>query len=198
MIAINVFDTPVVLHHCHDKEIYANSSIKQSVEFVFSLDEVRSNVDQSQIGNGFSTCGLYNKFPLTSMVGSENLTEWVARKILESATHFGFDNVSKVEFTRTWANVIYLNCEGTCHTHPNTVDGVAILYHKVPDKGSELAFIKNGIVNTKIEQYNESDVFKQRVLTGDMIIHKPSIPHAVTKHYSQKPRICFIYEFKYH
>lgn len=198
MIIKHVFDTAVVVHHCNDKELFANESIKNSIEFVFSLEEVRETIDQSQIGNAFTTCNHFDKFPLTDMPGTEQLSEWVAKRILESGKHFGFENTSKVEFTRTWINLYFYGCEGTCHRHPTDIDGVAIFYPKVPAHSSELVFVRNGIDGTRINQYSNNDLIFQPVTQGDLVIHNPSIPHAISKHNNQDTRVCFIYEFKYH
>ncbi len=198
MTAINVFNSTVVLHHCNDRELYSNETIRNSVNFVFSLDEVRNNIDSSQKGNAFSTCPFWEKFPLNKLPGGEGLYEWVTQKILESSDNFGITDPSKISFGRTWANIMFQGCEGTCHSHPLNIDGVAIFYANVPANGSELVFIKNGIDGTYISNYNDTEIMRQRVISGDLLIHKPNLPHAVSKHYSQEPRICFIYEFKYH
>ena len=198
MIALNIFDSSVVLHHCHDREIYDNQDIRNSLGFVFSLDEIRSNVDQSQLGNAFSTCGYYDKFPLPLMPGAENLSEWIAKRILESSEFFGVKDPLKVEFTRTWANIMYVNCEGKCHKHHLDIDGVAIFYPRVNSNTGELVFINNGIDGMTVDQALENQIFRQKLVPGDLLIHPPTLPHAVAKHCSQDPRISFIYEFKYH
>ncbi len=198
MIIRNVFDTPVVIHHCHDAEIFANKSIRDSIEFVFGLEEIRETIDPSQVGNAFTTCNHFDKFPLISMPGTENLSEWVARKMLESSKHFGFENSTKIEFSRTWINLYFYGCEGTCHHHPTDIDGVGIFYIKVPSNSSQLVFIRDGIDGTKINQYPPEQLAFQPVVQGDLIIHNPKVPHAISQHKAHDSRICFIYEFKYH
>ncbi len=198
MVTINIFDSSVILHHCNDRSLYTNQAIKNSLDFVFSFDEIRSNIDRSQKGNAFTTCGLFNKFPLPNMPGAETLTEWISQRLLESSKEFKNKTATKIEFTRTWANVMFYGCEGSCHSHPLDIDGVAIFYIKAPNNSSELVFINNGIEGSFINQYSESQIRKQKVKEGDLIIHDPLIPHAVSKHLSQESRICFIYEFKYH
>jgi len=198
MIIRNVFDTNIVIHHCDDKSIYNNEVIQNSINFVFSLEEIRDSVDPSQVGNAFTTCNYFNKFPLTSMPGTERLSEWIAERILESAKFFNVAHTTKVGFERTWINLMFYGCEGSCHRHPLDIDGVAIFYPKVPLNSSELVFIRNGTVGSTIDNYPKADLAFQPVITGDLVIHAPSIPHAVSKHNSHDSRVCFIYEFKYH
>ena len=128
MIIRNVFDAKVVIHHCNDTSLYNNKTVKNSIDFVFSIDEIRDSIDQSQLGNAFSTCNYFDKFPLTKMPGTEHLSEWVAQRILESASVFDFHHSTKIGFERTWINLMFYGCEGSCHSHPLDVDGVAIFY----------------------------------------------------------------------
>ena len=132
------------------------------------------------------------------MPGAEQLSEWVAKRILESARQLGFKDPTKVEFVRTWANMMFFGCEGTCHSHPADIDGVAVFYSSAPVDSGELVFVQRGIDGTRVSQYAKEQLRSQPIKSGDLIIHKPHVPHAVSRHNSHDPRLSFIYEFKYH
>ena len=197
MIVTTVFDSPIVLHHCDELEMYSNAELQNSINHIFDLKEIRSNIDSSQQGRAYTTCHLWEQFPLPRIKGLENLSEWVAQQLLESAEVFGVPTAKRIGFGRTWVNIMFDQSEGLCHQHPLTLDGVAIFYANMPNGGGDLVFIKNGTEGSLIKDSNNEHCFYQTVNTGDLVIHKPNMPHAVSKSHNQEPRICFIYEFKY-
>jgi hypothetical protein len=197
MIVTTVFDSPIVLHHCDKLDLYSNRELKNSINYIFGLKEINSNVDSSQQGCAYTTCHLCEQFPLPRIKGLENLSEWVAQQLLESAEVFGVPTAKRIGFGRTWINIMLNQSEGLCHQHPLTLDGVAIFYANMPAGSGELVFIKNGSEGSLIKDYDNEHCFYQLVNAGDLVIHKPNMPHAVAKAHNQEPRICFIYEFKY-
>ena len=186
----------IIVHHCDNKEFYLNEDIYNSINYVFSLDKIKNSIDTYQIGMALSTNKFYNEFPLTELPGGGNLVKWVEEKILESAEPLGFTS-NKIKFGRTWVNMMFEGCEGACHDHTDADSGVAIFYANVPANSSDIVFIDGGTNNTHIRDYSPEKCFPIKLNSGDLIIHDPLLPHAVSKHNNQEPRICLIFEFSY-
>ena len=91
---------------------------------------------------------------------------------------------------------MFKDSEGRCHTHSNNpLHGVAIFYLSAPLGSSDLVLINNGVSNTAINDYYNTDCFYLKVQPGDLVLHSGSQPHATSKHKSKDPRICFVYNF---
>ena len=55
-------------------------------------------------------------------------------------------------------------------------------------------FVDGGEFNKNYRDYDESKLFHMNCQTGDLLIHPPEIPHAISTHKSETPRICFVFE----
>ena len=138
---------------------------------------------------------------------SEILLNWVKQKTHEISPELGFNNYHSVDLTIDWMNIMYKNSFGNCHTHddvsePDTKQKiVAIFYLQAPENSADFLVIKNtkdyssmGISPFTIPK---QEIFPIRIKTGDLIIHKVDLPHAVDRHTLDEPRICLVMEFRY-
>jgi hypothetical protein len=130
--------------------------------------------------------------------GATQLVAWVTEKLLETNK-----KAKSLIYTKSWANMMFKNSEGLVHAHVHPdfkfppVDFVAIFYVYVPENGSDLVFIEDGEFNTHYYDYPENKRTHIKVNTGDLLIHPPQVAHAVSKHNSEIPRICLVFEGKY-
>lgn len=197
MIIKKFLEHSIVIHHCDNKEYYANEDIYNSIDYVFGLEKIKNSVDTYQRGMALSTIRYYREFPLVELPGSNNLIKWVKEKIIMSSGAFGQPDATDISFGRTWINLMFEGCEGRCHIHKDAGSGVAIFYANVPTGGSDLVLIEGGVDSSKIEDYDPKLCFPIQLNSGDLVIHDPLLPHSVSKHTSQEPRICLIFEFSY-
>lgn len=208
-IVTRPFDRTIVQYKCTDESIYKNEKIKESLDFLFNLEKIKNSYNPEQHGKALSSCG-HEDLPIIGIPGGENLVFWVRDRLIDSAKYFGFKNIVNVRFGRTWANKMFKGCEGRTHGHRYNnqdkksivPDCVGIFYFEVPENGSNLVFCRpNGNFITQaeklIEEFDPRDLYIQETKTGDLVIHDADFIHGVTKHHSDTPRICFIFEFTY-
>ena len=108
----------------------------------------------------------------------------------------------ELDKSRTWANKMFKGSQGLVHAHvhpdfPNRTDFVAIFYVQIPENGAQLMFIDNGTFNSKYSDYPPEAIKYIHSETGDLLIHSPEIPHAVSTHNSDIPRVCLIFEGRF-
>jgi hypothetical protein len=137
---------------------------------------------------------------------SDKLLEWIKEKIKVVATTMGFNNVKSANLTIDWMNVMYKGSFGNCHTHHDidvsttAQNVVAIFYLQAPKNSSELLVIKNtkDYSTMGISPYDipAEEIFPISVTTGDLVIHEVDLPHAVSIHQSDTPRLCLVMEFQ--
>lgn len=146
-------------------------------------------------GDGFTTSS-ENKNNLFSLKNIDPLLNYISLQILENYFKGEFKN-KNVLFLRAWVNKIYLNSSGRCHTHDSELQnsGTAIFYFKVPKNGSKLIILKEDIGNQIVKDEHKNISHYVEVESGDLIIHSPHVPHAVSKHMSEEPRICLVLDF---
>jgi hypothetical protein len=77
---------------------------------------------------------------------------------------------------------------------------VVIFYLQAPKDSASLLVIKNtrdystmGVSPFTIPQ---NEIYSVPVTTGDLIIHKVDLPHAIDKHLNTEPRLCLVMEFQ--
>lgn len=137
---------------------------------------------------------------------SEKLMFWIKSKIKDISADLGFSNVQSIELTIDWMNVMHKGSFGNCHTHDDDSEldsnqkVVAIFYLSAPKNSSDLLVLKNtrkycerGISPFSIPI---EEIFPIKVNTGDLIIHKVDLPHAVGRHEDEEPRLCLVMEFR--
>jgi len=166
--------------HCDNKTFYKNENALKTFDTIFSHESVKMNTSNEQNGKSYSTCGM-NSDIILKMPGLQNLIQWISFNILEYSYLFTEKNVSKIEYKRVWTNKIFEGCYGNWHTHDYFEGVVSIFYFQVPENSSKLL-----VENDEIE-----------VKTGNLILHHSKLPHAVSKHMSEEPRICIVFESIY-
>jgi len=179
METINFYNYQLHISHCNDVEIYHNDAINSTIDTL--LSKSHAHYDESQIGDALSTVGL--NFDMSGLPEFYNFYSWLVSQISLIRNTYNYKN-GRIKFTRTWINQMFEGCEGACHTHPNDVDGVTIFYTRAPENSSDLILV------------NDSDTLNVPVKPGMLVIHKPDVPHAISKHMSTLPRECIITEFK--
>lgn len=190
---IDSFDYHIIKHEV-PLHLYTSKLLEHDVNELFDSNFVLQNGDKSaeKVGKGYSTCDFGNDIIL-NLRDIAPLFEYISSFIIKN-----FDKGSEKErilYTRMWANKVYKDCLGKCHIHDGINDGSAIFYYKCPDNSSDLIILKDKIEGTvKEEHKNISKHIK--VKPGDLIIHDKNVPHAISKHMSDEPRICFVFDFK--
>ena len=176
------------------KYLYESLRLKKSIDEVFNLEQVlNASGIQEQNGKIVSTIGLGSEyvinlqdiFPLLTFISS------IILKVI-----YGDENTSqKIYYRRMWMNKMYKDCSVKCHDHLGMSDGTAIFYYEVPVDGGELIILKNSI-DEDISSEHDDIAHYMKVETGDLIIHRCDVPHAISKHMSNNPRISFIFDFE--
>lgn len=107
----------------------------------------------------------------------KDLIKWIEKEILK-ATEFFYKREYKYIYTgRIFMNKMNKNSSAKWHHH--TVNGlIGIFYLNAPKNSAKLLTKNEDII----------------VETGDLIIHKPNLKHAVSEHLIEEPRISLIYE----
>lgn len=193
MKAINVFDHNIIKHEV-PSYLYSSKLLESDVDKLFNSDFILQNGNKSleKCGKGYSTCDFGSDL-IINLSDISPLFEYISSFIIKY-----FDSSSKKEkilYTRIWANKVYKDCLGECHVHGGINDGSAIFYYKCPNNSSDLIILKNKIEGIVKDEHK--DVSKYiKVKPGDLIIHDKNVPHAISKHMSEDPRICFVFDFK--
>ena len=175
-----------------DKLVYNNSELLSAVDKLLSTEHAKLNNPVQRQGNALSTVS--SDINVLHMPETHPLFEWIVSQVM-TIKEYETKNRYSLNVTRHWANRIFKDCSGLCHTHPPRVDGVAIFYLKVPDNGSKLVIIDNGTDGSKYLDYTKEKCHYISVKSGTLVIHKPNVPHAVSIHNSEDPRTCLIFEF---
>lgn len=179
----------------------------------FNKPEVKEMQDCG-LDTGLNTKGIcYSTFniPVKSffeLEGTDKILDWTKEQIVAVAPKYGFDNVQSAELAINWMNIMTKESFVNCHTHHD--DGeegtlrklVAILYLQAPEDSAKLVIIDNlkdytgefrGVPPRDIP---EAERFPIAVTTGDLLIHRVAVPHAVSEHLNDIPRLCLVMEFQ--
>jgi hypothetical protein len=192
----SVFNRTIVRFQCEDKDFYSNENFLQNINRLFTHPSMRDNVSQEQIGEAQTTVGKNFLLPL-KLPGAENLERWIHERLFEAAPHFVDFTPSKIEFIRTWTNRMFRWCEGQTHHHRGPNHGIGVFYVNIPENGSDLVFVRDGVAWTRIADYSPDDVVFAGTKTGELVLHDNEIAHAVSEHNNDEPRVCIVMEFKY-
>jgi hypothetical protein len=190
---LKIFNHNIIKHKV-PIHLYNNILLKQDIIDTFNKIQILKNGSNSEekLGKGYSTCGLGNYY-VTNLKNITPLLNYISKIILKE--FYNNTKNTKIFYDRMWINKIYKNCSGKCHTHEGSNDGSAIFYFDVPENGSKLIILKNKIDSAVTEKHKDMSYYVD-VKTGDLILHRKNVPHAVSEHMSDNPRICFVFDFK--
>jgi hypothetical protein len=191
----------IYTYTCPTPEFYTNNQLISNINLLLDLPDVTQRIQgtkyDSATGEVLTSVG--NEYSdIQLLPGATKLVTWVTEKLLETNK-----KAKSITYLKSWANMMFKDSEGLVHAHVHPdfkdppVDFVAIFYVYVPENGSDLVFIKDGEFNTHYYDYPESKRTHIKVNTGELLIHSPQIAHAVSKHNSDIPRICLVFEGKY-
>jgi len=208
---VNIFDKRFIDVYQFDKinDYSGKTELDIAVENIFNNEEVKKNGQKcSPNCSALCTVFLQQTINIPKLLNLENneLGKWMFSKFTESAKKFKLEekcNINEFYFYRCWGNRLFKNAdEGISHRHRlsyfDVPHLVAIYYHYVPEDGANLVFIKDQdemkITGRHHSTYPEKDKIYFKPKTGMLVIHDPTILHAVTPHTSDIPRTCFIFE----
>lgn len=187
--------------NCDDKSLYENPILTSSINLLLDLPDVVHRIQgtkyDSAMGQVLTSAG--NEYSnILTLPGASNLVSWIHSKIKESAPQG-----KSIEYIKSWANKMFYGSQGLVHAHIHPdfknykSDFVAIFYVHIPENSAQLVFVDGGEFNTKYTEYDESKLTIMKCESGDLVIHPPQIPHAVTIHKSHTPRLCLVFEGRY-
>lgn len=224
METVNCFGHHLVLGHCDQLDYYVNDDINSAVERIFSLPEVdnreRDAKWDSHYGDG-ATSEFNPYLGPEHISGAKELMNWIKEQCFEALKEYGIDGTG-IEITRSWMNKMNYKSQGRCHQHmgldqesyqpikmnsgdapttynyglDETPDLVAIFYVTNQSEGASLVVVKEGVFGTLPSDMEESNKHCILPKSGDLIIHRPEVWHAVSEHLSHIPRICFAFHLK--
>lgn len=154
-----------------------NEKVRNYINNYFE-SEVVKNIEKSPEANGvaLSTAGLPGNWILESDE-LKPLVSWIVDEIKKAYVDFYNQEVDDINFVRVWSNKMYENSSGAWHTH-YSADVVGIFYLNVPDNGAYLITETENIMTTN----------------GDLVMHKGDLPHSVSEHKSDEPRIVLVFD----
>jgi hypothetical protein len=189
-----VFGEKIFSSHCTDENLYKNETLSNSIETIYKGSDINHSVEE-QKGNALTTIG--TEINLLELPGMKDLVNWMLSQVELVAKELGILN-TQCYIGRLWSNRMFKGCESLCHLHmvPN-INGVGIFYYQVPKDSAQLVLINGGIPGTEFHHYPKNKQHYIKPVEGQLIIHPPNIPHAVSTHNSDDPRTCFVFEFHF-
>ena len=182
------------------KEEYYSKELDNAVKD-FLMKFYTENVPE-KVGRGKCTVGFLQEY--IKVKEFVKLSEIISEKILEAKFIFSKNDSDFIVYTNAWINEVYKGSSGKIHSHestyPHSIDGVAIFYYKVPEKGSHFIVVDENCFkeeNLHVEDYTFHEKSNLKVHTGDLIIHDSNLLHGVSEHQSDESRICFVFNFKF-
>jgi hypothetical protein len=187
-----IFGEKIFSSQCTDENLYKNKTLSDSIELVFKGSDINRSVEE-QKGDALTTVG--TNINLIEIPGMKDLVNWILTQVELVTQELGMVN-TPCYIRRIWSNRMFKDCESLCHLHmvPN-INGVGIFYYKVPEDSAQLVLINGGVPGTEPHHYPEKRKHYIKPVEGQLIIHPPNIPHAVSRHNSDDPRTCFVFEF---
>lgn len=191
---LNIFQFKIFKHKVPSR-FYNKKTLKKDVNKLFDSEIVKKYGSQSleRTGEAYSTCGLGIEH-ITNLSDVKPLLNYISNCILKNFYQEKNSEV-KILYTRMWSNIMYRGCEGTCHTHEGENDGTAVFYFNAPKNGSDFIVFKYNIGQTPNDNFKHISQ-SLKVKTGDLFFYDKTVPHSVSKHMSDEPRICFVFDFK--
>lgn len=191
---LKIFDHFIIKHKVPDY-LFDSKSLKLDVEKLFDNEFITKREDNSPeiYGEAYTTCGFDSKL-VTNLTDIDILLQYINTFILYSHRSESVGN-KKVIYSRVWANKVYKGCSGKCHAHGGDIDGTAIFYYISPPNGSNLIVLKEKIEGLVLDKHKDISHHIE-VVTGDLIIHKKDVYHAISRHLSDDSRICFVFDYK--
>jgi len=187
-------------YKCNDKSLYENPILLSSINLLLDLPDVVYRIKgtkyDSATGEVLTSAGNEYSDVLT-LPGAKGLVDWITSKVQENSPQ------KSVLYIKSWANKMFYGSQGLvhAHTHPDfknyESDFVAIFYIHIPEDSAQLVFVEGGEFNKKYTDYDKTKLTIMECESGDLIIHSPTTPHAVTIHNSHTPRLCVVFEGKY-
>lgn len=188
---IKIFDHKII--RCNiPKKIYDNEDLINDIIKIFNREDIlKAAAPKESDGKSYSTCGFSNDLIL-NIKNIDPLLSYISNIIKK---YFYKENVEMLRYDDLWMNLTYKNSSGKCHTHMGKNDGTAIFYFNVPENGSKLIILKEDIGSRLVNEKDQSISYNLTVKSGDLVIHSKDVPHAVSKHMSENPRLCLIINF---
>lgn len=204
------FDKGICVFDFDDFDSFIGKNrVKKNIDRLFNLPEVinQANVPDAGGGRALSTAHLSQTHSIPELLSfkSNQLGDWIIRRIIESGTLLGFHetrNVNRLKYHRTWVNRMGPGCEAKPHRHAShdwsIPHLVAIYYTDVPKYSADLVFIDDDnfeVMNGPLlAEYPECKQYKVASKSGRLVCHDARDFHATTKHLSELPRTCIIIE----
>jgi len=209
LIYENKFKQKVTISHCKHEEYYNTSDLRYSINKIFELPEIKNRVRgekwDSQYGEG-ETSEIIPFIGPANIPGTNNLIEWIKSESSKAYKLFYGEDIDEIVIERSWMNKMEYGSQGRCHNHlavdnhkndrynlGKTPDLVAIFYVNNPKDGAELILIKDAVHGKFSFDFPDTDRDHIKINSGDLIIHKPDLWHAVGVHNSKDSRICFVF-----
>lgn len=196
METYNLFKYRIARDNCKDTSIYKNETLLESLESLFSNDNLYNRLEDAN-GLVLSSFGIKN-FSVLTMPGLDKFLEWHKEKALSVSSFFGHPNATDIEFVNSWVNKVFINASGDVHFHENISHVVSTFYPIVPlTNSADLVVVNEGLDHSKLNLYSEENISHQNIKEGDCLFMDTITPHGVTPHLNNDPRITFVFEFKY-
>lgn len=207
MTEYDVFGNRVVVEHINNEQkvSYFNQDFKNNLMLSVKMASVKRREQGLAIPNkvGHLESSTYvtlkNLLPL-NLRGGEALKEWIRQTLLKNANHFVDFEPNDVLLDNSWANIMYKGSSVTLHVHDANNSCASIMYVDCPNNGGQLGFVREDIIDSNklhLSDYTDSQKFIFNNQNGDLIIYPNNLPHGVTTHMSDSPRICIVIDAKY-
>ncbi len=220
MKKILAFDNTVYKFNILEDNISIDEELINSVLNEFKKPEVVNSKECStDKGLEFGNC--YSTFETSAqsffdLKGTEKIMKFIKSKLIEVSLDLNFKNHKNSKLCIDWMNLFEYMSYAKIHSHLDEKNGfeerlVVVFYLLAPENSSKLLIIDDRSYNTPSAkkilgnfldrrspfEIPEEKIYPIEVTTGDVLIHKVQVPHAVSYHLDKKsPRISVVMEFK--
>ena len=194
------FGHPIIRAQCPFPELYLDKNLNSIMDNVFAMEPIknrrRGHYFDIMLGNCDSVEEL-QQFAPSNLPEASELFKWIVETSTKALSLFDLPE-TPLEIDRSAMNRMYKNCEGRCHWHmgyevpglSKTPSLVGVFYMQ---EGSDLVVVKegqHGKLLSEVPLENQSSI---KISTGELLLHRPNVWHAIQKHTSEIPRTCFAF-----
>tara|TARA_B110000483_G_scaffold157858_1_gene187377 strand:+ start:1758 stop:2342 length:585 start_codon:yes stop_codon:yes gene_type:complete len=190
---LSIFGSPVIVLQ-NEKDLFTDELYNIAIEKLMLPQNKNVNHPYARGGKICST-----DLDITSFDDFTNLLDklkQIGKQYVEV-----FSSKPNLKFNNMWINLTYEGCEIKNHwDRYSTDDGkslIILFYPKAPTGGSNLVFMHNSEYGKWSTDYQDTDSVKLTIEEGDIVIMDNTILHAVDKHSTNEPRMCFATEFDF-
>lgn len=189
---IDVFDDKVFYQRDIEFSSYGPGTVFGHTLDLY-LNAFPGYVDPNQSGEAQSTVN--NSLGLLGLPEFNDFFNLLIPHFNNALIELGIGAEESLTMRRAWSNRMYKGCKGAAHDHLGDIKIVGIFYYTAPTPAGNLVFTKREHEKKFDDEIDSSDKVYFEPTAGTLVCHRPTTLHAISKHGSDDPRICLVFEF---